>query len=354
MSEPLVNKEQFRLFLFNLPKTEIHLHLEGLATIDTVWALIQRNKLNINGIKTIEDLRAHFNINSLEEFLSLYMNIIQNSFKTEDDLKYLIRDMERYLISNNIFYAEVFFAPSKFLQNGFDFAKMMAILDGGTKSIARDHHIYVKYLIDVSRSFGVDNAMHNLDLICKHRIRSIIGIGLGGSEIQGPAKDFVPVFEKARQMGLKTVAHAGEDVGPYSIWDAILLLGAQRIGHGTSAIKDPKLMEYLEEKQIPIEICPTSNIVTKKYVQTLNEHPIRAFFSHGLNVTLNTDDPTLFGTQLVGEYMNLIYNDLFSPGEILKIVKNTHFATFMSESEKETSWKTIQAAIDKSPFSISG
>lgn len=354
MNETQVDREQFRALLFSLPKTEIHLHLEGLATVDTIWALIETHKLQFNGIKNKEDLQKKYVTNTLEEFLNVFINIVQNSFKTENDLKYLVRDAERYLLSNNIFYAEIFFAPSKFIQNGFDFKKMITILDNGAQALEKKHGIKVRYLVDASRSFGPENAMNNLNLVLKNPVKSVIGVGLGGSESQGPAKDYAEVFAYARKKGLKVVAHAGEDVDSFSIWDAVDILHAQRIGHGTSAIQDEKLMNFLAKEQIPLEICPTSNVLTRKYVKTLKDHPIKSFYDHGIDVTLNTDDPTFFGVELMSEYMNLLDSGMFTPGELLRIVKNTHFATFMPEKEKEKTWKPVQALIDASPYSIDG
>ena len=168
----------------------------------------------------------------------------------------------------------------------------------------------------------------------KHKTDSIIGIGLGGSESQGPAEEFAGVFKKAVAAGLQVVAHAGEDVDSRSIWNTLKLLKATRIGHGISAAADTRLMRYLAEKQIPLEICPTSNIFTQKYVQRMEDHPIRDFFDKGINVTLNTDDPTLFGIDLVEEYYNL-YQDLdFTLEELFQVMKNTVFASFMTGLRK--------------------
>jgi len=352
MNQSRTETELFRNFIQSLPKTEIHLHLEGLATVETIWSLIQKHKLDLEGIRSREDLKKQFLVKSLDEFISLFINIIQNSFKTESDLEYLIRDAEEYLLRNNIFYSEIFLAPSKFLQNGFDFTKIVAILDKGAREIYRKHKISVFFIIDVSRSFGPENAMANLNLVLENRADSIIGIGLGGSEIQGPAKDYGEVFKKARKNKLRVVAHAGEDVEPYSIWDSLEILKAERIGHGISAIQDEKLMTHLAKTQIPLEVCPTSNLFTRHYVQALKDHPVLPFFRKGMNVTINTDDPTLFGVELVEEYMNLLNEGLFTTGEILKLIKNTHFATFMPEKQKTETWAMIQKLIDASPYTL--
>lgn len=342
--------KKFRKFLLDLPKTEIHLHLEGLASVETIWNLIQDNDLEYDDIKTKKDLKKKFLVKSLDEFIALFINVIQNSFQKEEDLQHLIKDARDYLRRNNIFYAEIFFAPSKFILNGFDYAKMADILDEGARMIKRKDKRTIKFILDVSRTYGVDNAMKNLDLMLSNPRDSFIGIGLGGAESQGPAEEYEPVFAKARLKGLQVVAHAGEVEGPFSIWDSLRKLQAARIGHGISAIQDDELMDYLVENKIPLEICPTSNIFTRHYVKNLEEHPIKPFYDRGITVTLNTDDPTLFGIELIDEYMNLVDAGIFTPGEILQILKNTHFSTFMTVDEKKASWEKIQKKIDKSSF----
>lgn len=336
-----------RNLLYKIPKTEIHLHLEGLASVETVWNLMQKYALVLPGIQSKADLTKRFQVTSLDDFIDLFINIIQNSFHEVEDIHLLINDLGKYLDENNICYAEVFFAPSKFLTNGFDFQDMISILETGSQEIFEKEKRKVRFIIDVSRTSGVENAKKNLDLTIKYKTDNIIGIGLGGAEVKGPAKQFQDVFKKAKKSNLHLVAHAGEVVGPESIWDAIHLLHASRIGHGISAIYDEKLMDYLKEKQIPLEICPTSNLFTKKYFSTLKDHPIREFFNRGLFVTVNTDDPSIFGKNLIDEYTALYVEKIFTQTEIFQLIKNNLFATFMPEKDKEKLWaeaKTIIAS----------
>jgi adenosine deaminase len=215
----------------------------------------------------------------------------------------------------------------------------------GSKKIFEESGITVNYLIDVSRTFGPENAHQNLDLIIDNPKTSIIGIGLGGAESTGPAEKYQKVFEKAIANNLRVVAHAGEDVGPESIWDTLNLLKAERIGHGISAIQDEKLMDYLKEKGIPLEICPTSNLFTRKYVTKIEEHPVKAFYDRGMAVTINSDDPTLFGSELSEEYILLYENGIFNEDEILDLVKKTIFSSFASDKRKKAIWKEAEKLI---------
>ena len=339
--------QNLRALLTEIPKTEIHLHLEALATVDTIWELMAKHNITYDNVSTKADLKKKFKVTSLDAFIDLYINIIQNCFRKNEDLKYLIRDARAYLKQNNIVYAEIFFAPSTFLANGLEFDKLVKVLNDGAIETLKEDNREIAFLVDVSRGFGAKNAMKNLDLTLKYPAKSIIGIGLGGAEESGPARDYKSVFAKAIKNGLHVVAHAGEVVGPESIWDSLNLLKVERIGHGISAIQDEKLIKHLAETGVPIEICPTSNLFTQKYVKSLEEHPIREFFNRGLNITLNTDDPTLFGIDLITEYMSLTNKDFFSPKEIINLVKNNLYASFLPEKRKNQVWKEAESIIDK-------
>ena len=313
---------------------------------------MKQNKVSVQGISSREDLQKRFKVKSLDEFISLFINVIQNCFKKDGDLDFLIRDAKEYLQRNNIVYAEIFFAPTKFLLNGFRFENMIRILDEGAERLKKENDLDINFIIDVSRSYGADNATKNLELTLGNKTEHIIGIGLGGAEAQGPARLFKEAFHKARKNGLRVVAHAGEDIGPESIWEAIEELGAERIGHGISAIKDEGLMNYLMQTRIPLEICPTSNLFTRKYVQSLEAHPIKPFYNRGICVTVNTDDPTLFNAELISEYMNLLDHGIFSPSELLAIVRNTVYATFRTDKEKDTLWQKIDKKIMEAGFTV--
>ncbi len=331
-------QSNFKKLLLDLPKTEIHLHLEGIASENTIWSLMNKNNISHPDIETKEDLERKFNVANLDEFIDLFINVIQSSFTQEEDIKHLIDDAANYLEENNIVYAEIFFAPSKFVSMGFDFGKIIKILEKGAIDISSRYNREIRYIIDVSRSFGPENAMNNLDLTIKYRSPYIIGIGLGGAESKGPAEEYKEVFEKAIKNGFHVVAHAGEDVGPESVWNTLKHLKAERIGHGISSIQDDKLMDHLRDKQIPLEICPTSNLFTKKYVHKIEEHPVKEFFKRKMNVTINTDDPTLFSINLIDEYMNLYLNSIFTEKEILNLIKNNIYSTFLPKQKKEEIW----------------
>ncbi len=347
-NENLVNvSNNLRGFIREIPKTEIHVHLVAIASVESVYELIQKNQLKDQlGIYSIEDVKKSFYCTSLTEMIKVFY-LIQSCLKTEEDFAYLVKDVRNYFRRNSIYYAEVFFSPTKYLRNGMDFRKIMNTIDLETKRYYVEDKINIKLLIDVSRNFGLDNAMNNLDLVINTASDSIIGIGLGGGEdLEGAdAENFRTVFQKAKANGLKVVAHAGEVVGAESIWNTIKILGAERIGHGISAIEDDELMEYLKEHQIPLEICPTSNVITRKYVQNMGEHPIKKFFDRGLMVTLNSDDPSIFGVELDDEYLNIYEHCGFSINQIIQLIKNNLYSTFLSDNFKKVYWEGVSKKI---------
>jgi len=198
--------------------------------------------------------------------------------------------------------------------------------------------------MDVSRTFGCENAMNNYKLLKQYPCEDIIGIGLGGAESKGPAKDYAPVYDLAVKEGYKVVAHAGEDVGPESIWDSLNYLHAQRIGHGLTAFQDEKLIEEFVKTQTPIEICITSNTFTKKIVTKAKEHPVKKYFDKGILVTINTDDPVFFKTTMLDELW-ICHKELnFSMEEIKQLIKNSFIASFMPEAEKKEWCKKVDAS----------
>ena len=300
----MLNKGQFISFFSAIPKAELHLHVEGVVSRKTTAMLL--NKLDPSAHYDIESVGAFFNFNNLSEFVESFITI-QKAFQEPRDFEALFNDLKDYLIENGIIYTETYLAPTTFIRNGLDFEFIIKQAVKMVRRLKRENKITIKFIIDVSRTFGLENAMKNLDVVLDLRKKypEIIGIGLGGDEKMGPAGNFAPVFKKARDAGLNVVAHAGESVGPESVRDAIELLQAQRIGHGISSIFDKNLVEDLAKRKIPLEICPTSNMFTKHYFDSYEKHPAKQFFDAGVVVTISTDDPSFFGANLIDEYYYL-------------------------------------------------
>lgn len=342
-----MTKDEFLGFLKAVPKAELHIHIEAVPTIETLRVLYQKR---FEKSLSDEEIDALFSYDDLNGFIQAFLKV-QDMFTSEDDFNYVFDDLAKYLVDNGVVYCEAFFAPSAFLKKGFTYPAMTAVFHKKIAEIKEKYGITITLLLDVSRTFGCENAMNNYNLLKEYPCEDVIGIGLGGAESKGPCRDFVPVFEKAHQDGFHAVAHAGEDVGPESIWEAIDLLKAERIGHGITAIQDEKLMEEIKKRAIPLEVCPTSNVFTKKYVKSIAEHPIRTFFDLNLPVTVNTDDPVFFKTTLLDEYWKL-YNECgFTLEEIKKVILNGFNALFISDSEKSKYAKAVEDAFKSTNIS---
>lgn len=333
-----MNKSEFKTFLAKIPKAELHIHLEAVISLSGVKKLY-KNKYGKEMSKEEQtDLFAYEDLNG---FIQAFLKI-QAMYSSVDDFRTVFDELGTYLAENGIVYSEVFFAPTAFFKLGFKYEDMVKIFDEKIAEIKEKYNITVKLLMDVSRTFGCENAMNNYELLKQFPSENVIGIGLGGAESKGPAKEYAPVFEKALSEGYKAVAHAGEDVGPESMWDAINLCHAQRLGHGITCIQDEKLMEELTKTQLPIEICITSNTFTKKIVEKAKDHPVREFFDRGMMVNINTDDPVFFKTTLLDEFY-ICHKELnFTMDEIKKLVLNSFTSSFLSEEEKKEWCKKVE------------
>lgn len=340
VSEPTAAEQNLAAFMREMPKVEIHLHMEACISKETVAAMLEKNGVPYS----MEELEKLYKFTNLQEFIKLFLFII-DSVKTPDDFELIFNNLRKYMDDNSVRYAEVFLAPSRMVQNGLDFNEIAQTLERLSNECRRSGGPEVKYLIDVSRTFGVENASKNLQRVLAARASNIIGIGLGGAELMGPARDFKDVFAQARAEGLHCVAHAGEDDGPWSISDSVELLKAERIGHGTSAIQDPTLMELLREKGVPIEVCLTSNIFTGKYVRQEKDHPVRRYYDEGLVCTVNTDDPEIFNVNLSQEYFKYYRHLDFTVSEIIDLNRQTVQSTFMPDASAY--WKKFEQQILK-------
>ena len=335
-----MNREEFYSVLKHVPKAEVHVHIEAVSTIETIKALYKKR---FDKDMTEYDIKNLFSYEDLNGFIQAFLQV-QDLFQSVDDFNYVFDDLAAYLIDNNVSYCEAFFAPSAFIKKGFKYEDMVNIFSKKIEEIKEKHGIIIKLLLDVSRTFGCENAMNNYNLLKQCPCKHIIGIGLGGAEQKGPAKEFASVFMQAHKDGYHAVAHAGEDVGPESIWDAINYLQSERIGHGITAIQDESLMENLSKTKLPIEVCVTSNIFTKKIVQNVADHPIRKFFDKKMFVTVNTDDPVFFKTTLIEEYWKIHNECNFTMEEIKQLILNSFNALFISENEKKEYCEKVEVA----------
>ena len=212
------------------------------------------------------------------------------------------------------------------------FNEMLDAINRGIQRVRRDKGIIANIRIDLVRNFGPDSAMIVLDWI-EEKPDNIVSVDIGGSEYKFPPRPFAPVFERAKDMSLHLVAHAGEAAGPKSVWDAIKYLGVERIGHGTSVIHDTKLQKYLKKKGIALEQCITSNYLTGSWPNE-KPHPFGELYKKGVPVTLNSDDPSIQDSNLTDDYMKAIQYFGLTLDDLAIVNKNALKSTFISEDEK--------------------
>ena len=198
-------------------------------------------------------------------------------------------------------YAELTMTPYTSVVRGIPIEAYTEAIEDARAAAERDHGVVLRWIYDIPGESGLESADATLSYALGHRPDALVGFGLGGPEIGVPRAQFAPHFAAARAAGLHSVPHSGESTGPQSVWDALTLLGAERIGHGTSSVQDPVLLAHLAEHGIPLEVCPTSNVATR-VVERIEDHPIRAMRDAGVVVTVNSDDPPMFGTTLNREY----------------------------------------------------
>jgi adenosine deaminase/aminodeoxyfutalosine deaminase len=294
-------------FAAQLPKAELHLHLEGSVDAETLHELDPATPL--------EELRALYHYPDFNAFLKTFGAVVTRLARPEDYALVTRRLLER-LAAQNVRYAEIIIAAGVVLWKKQEFGPVFdAIHDA-----ARGSPVEVRWILDAVRQFGVEPAWEVASLAAARQDRGVVAIGIGGSEERGPAEWFKEVFAFAKSAGLHLTAHAGESAGPESVWEA-LVLGAERIGHGIAAVRDRGLLRHLRDHDIPLEISITSNLVTG-VVARLEDHPIRALYDAQVPIVLNTDDPAMFGCTLTDEYRLAARAFGFSQAELRGIAEN--------------------------------
>jgi len=329
-----------------MPKAELHIHLEGSIQPATLLELARRN-----GVPLAEDvagLRALYEFRDFAHFIEVY-TLIQSCLRTRDDWTLVVCDLGRELARQNVRYAEVTFTPRPDRGTPLPYPDILAGIEAGRAEIARTYGVEMRWLPDAVRDHGPRAALEVADLAIVARGRGVVGLGLGGSENLFPPELFAAAFARAHAAGLYAYPHAGELAGPASIWGALRALHADRIGHGVRAIEDPALLAYLREHQITLDICPTSNIRLHVY-PSYEAHPLRRLYEAGVPVTINTDDPPLFNTDLIHEYELAAHVFGFSARELMALSLNAVRASFLPPAEKarlaqefEAQWARLPA-----------
>jgi aminodeoxyfutalosine deaminase len=286
-------------FIARLPKAELHVHHVGSASPRIVSELAARHPGTVPSDP--DELADFFAFRDFAHFIEVYLAVV-DLIRTPEDVRLLTYEIAREMAEGQqVRYAELTCTPFTSVAAGVSIEGYTEAIEDARLAAERELGIVLRWIYDIPGESGLPAADATLEYALKHAPEGLIGFGLGGPEVGVPRPQFKPHFDAARAAGLRSIPHAGETTGPETVWDALRHLGAERIGHGTSAVQDPELLAHLAEEQIPLEVCPSSNIATRA-VASLEEHPLREMREAGVVVTINSDDPPMFGTTLNREY----------------------------------------------------
>jgi aminodeoxyfutalosine deaminase len=282
-----------------LPKVELHLHLEGSIRPPLLLGLAERNRVDI-GVSTVEQLEARYHFRDFHHFIELYL-IGMSAIRTGEDLLAAIDALATELADQHVRYAEVTTTAYGHFVNGMPTDEYVAALDLGARRARRDRAVELRWILDIPRSVEAPEEGWTADLLCGQSAPAdAVAIGLGGPEAEYPAEWYAASVARARTAGVPAVIHAGEVAGPPSVWAALHVLNAVRIGHGVRAVEDPALLIHLAEHAIPVEVSVTSNVLLG-VSPSVAAHPLPRLLDAGINVSINTDDPGYFSTTLTDE-----------------------------------------------------
>jgi len=286
-------------FIAGLPKAELHVHHVGSASPRIVADLAARHPAS--GIPTdVGELAEFFTFSNFAHFVQVYLSVV-DLLRDAEDVRILTYEIAREMTALNVRYAELTITPFSSVSRGIPAEAFIEAIEDARSSAERDLGIVLRWCFDIPGEAGLPSAELTTKLATELTPDGLVSFGLGGPEVGVPRPQFKPYFDAARAIGLHSVPHAGETTGPQTVWDALRDLGAERIGHGTSATQDAELLAHLAEHQIPLEVCPTSNVATRT-VASLRSHPLPDLVKAGVLVTINSDDPPMFSTNLNREY----------------------------------------------------
>ena len=317
-------------FINKSPKAELHLHIEGSLEPDLMFKLSKRNKIEIP-FKSVEEIRAAYNFSNLDSFLKIYYEG-SNVLISEEDFFDLTWEYILRCKQDNIVHTEIFFDPQSHLPRGVSFDTVISGIDKALKKAHKDFGITSKIIMCFLRHLDEDQCFDVLKQACNYKDK-IIGVGLDSSEKGNPPTKFKKLFDQAMKEGFLTVAHAGEEGPPEYIWDSLNLLKVKRIDHGVQCLKDEKLVDKLSKEQIPLTVCPLSNVKLCVF-DKLEDHNLKKMMEKGLRVMVNSDDPAYFGGYLnknlieTSKALNLQIDD------VKELIENSFKSSFLNEESK--------------------
>lgn len=339
-------------FIRAMPKVELHVHLEGSIRPETLLVLAARNHQPLPA-DTVEGLQEWYSFRDFPHFVDVYLAIAR-CIRTPADVELIATDFLAGQASQNIMHSEITYtAFTQYMHHGIALDDQLAALNRARDAAAAEFGISASFTIDYPRMLSPEDFVGVADWAVANKDNGVSALGLGGPEVDFPAELFVEGFRRAVDAGLPSAPHAGETVGPSSIWGAIDQLHADRIGHGVRCLEDPSLVSSLRERQIPLEVCPTSNICLRVF-PAFEDHPLPRLIDAGLYVTVNSDDPPMFGTTLTDEYLKSAATFAFGADTVRDLVLNAARASFLDAAEQADLVRRVEAGFQSLPLGEAG
>ncbi len=324
-----------------LPKAELHLHIEGSLEPELMFRLARKNNVEIP-YDSVEDVRAAYNFNNLQSFLDIYY-AGANVLLTQDDFYDLTWEYILKCVEDNVIHTEIFFDPQTHTERGVAFEAIITGIKEALADAKEKYGITSCIIMCFLRHLSQEAAFETLEQAMAFK-EDIIGVGLDSSELGNPPSKFKEVFQKAKEAGFKLVAHAGEEADFSYIYEALDLLNINRIDHGVQSIKSPELMQRLKDEQMPLTVCPNSNIELRVF-DNYKEHNIKELLDYGLNISVNSDDPAYFKGYVNQNFINLYENLPITEEDIITLVKNSFRSAFISDELKEDYLAKVDAVL---------
>ncbi len=319
--------EQRGAFIAGIPKAELHLHIEGSLEPEMMFALAQRNAIDIP-FASAEEVRKAYAFSNLQDFLDIYYQGM-NVLRTEQDFYDLTTAYFRRIHADNAIHAEIFFDPQGHTERGVAFSTAIDGILRAMDDAQSDLNISSQLIMCFLRHLSEEDALATLEEATPYLDR-ISGVGLDSSELGHPPSKFAKVFAKAKALGLKAVAHAGEEGPPDYVWEALDILKIERMDHGNRSLEDPRLVQRLQDNQMTLTVCPLSNL-SLCVVDNLKDHPLKKMLDLGLHATINSDDPSYFGGYLNDNYEATASALNLDKDDIIALAKNSFRGSFLDE-----------------------